>query len=96
MLFWHLLRHENAHIRFSMLRFSFGRSFKIAVVIRFFVFLGMLFWHLACRQNPHIRQVCCGFAAFDQLQPTLRSESRGQVYLHPAEPQGGNTTLEVG
>ena len=38
MLFWHLLRHENAHIRFSMLRFSFGRSFKIAIVIRFFVF----------------------------------------------------------
>ncbi len=29
MLFWHLLLHENAHIRFSMLRFSFGRSFKI-------------------------------------------------------------------
>ena len=39
MLFWHLLRHKNAHIRFSMLRFSFGRSFKIAIVIRFFVFL---------------------------------------------------------
>ena len=40
MLFWHLLRHENTHIRFSMLRFSFGRSFKIAIVIRFFVFFG--------------------------------------------------------
>ena len=32
----------------------------------------MLFWHLACRQNPHIRQVCCGFAAFDQLQNSYR------------------------
>ena len=40
MLFWHLLCHENAHIRFSMLRFSFGRSFKIAIVIRFFCFFG--------------------------------------------------------
>ena len=47
MLFWHLLCHENAHIRFSMLRFSLGRSFKIAIVIRFFCsFRGMLFWHL--------------------------------------------------
>ena len=55
MLFWHLLRHENAHIRFSMLRFLFGRSFKIAIVIRFFVFLGMLFWHLLCHENAHIR-----------------------------------------
>ena len=55
MLFWHLLRHENAHIRFSMLRFSFGRSFKIAIVIRFFVFLGMLFWHLLGHENAHIR-----------------------------------------
>ena len=36
MLFWHLLGHENAHIRPSMLRFSFGRSFKIAIVIQFF------------------------------------------------------------
>ena len=35
MLFWHLLGHENAHIRPSMLRFSFGRSFKIAIVIQF-------------------------------------------------------------
>ena len=42
---------------------------KIAIVIQFFCFFrGMLFWHLACRQNPHIRQVCCGFAAFDQLK----------------------------
>ena len=32
----------------------------------------MLFWHLACRQNPHIRQVCCDFAAFDQLQNSYR------------------------
>ena len=36
MLFWHLLGRENAHIRPSMLRFSFGRSFKIAIVIQFF------------------------------------------------------------
>ena len=56
----------------------------------------MLFWHLARRQNPYIRLVCCGFVAFDHLQPTLRSESREQVYLHSAEPQGGNTTLVVG
>ncbi|MBR6561269.1 MAG: hypothetical protein IKT75_08960, partial [Alistipes sp.] len=37
------------------LRFSFGRSFKIAIVIRFFVFLGMLFWHLLGHENAHIR-----------------------------------------
>jgi hypothetical protein len=37
MLFWHLLGHENAHIRPSMLRFSFGRSLKIAIVIQFLV-----------------------------------------------------------
>ena len=59
MLFWHLLRHENAHIRFSMLRFSFGRSFKIAIVIRFFCsFRGMLFWYLLghekCSHTPSI------------------------------------------
>ena len=35
MLFWHLLGRENAHIRSSMLRFSLGRSFKIAIVIQF-------------------------------------------------------------
>ena len=35
MLFWHLLGLENAHIRSSMLRFSFGRSLKIAIVIQF-------------------------------------------------------------
>ena len=35
MLFWHLLGHENAHIHPSMLRFSFGRSLKIAIVIQF-------------------------------------------------------------
>ncbi len=29
-------------------------------------------------------------------KPTLRSKSRGQIYLHFAEPQGGNTTLVVG
>ena len=39
MLFWHLLGRENAHIRSSMLRFSLGRSFKIAIVIQFFCFL---------------------------------------------------------
>ena len=39
MLFWHLLGRENAHIRSSMLRFSLGRSFKIAIVIQFFVLL---------------------------------------------------------
>ena len=55
MLFWHLLCHENAHIRFSMLRFSFGRSFKIAIVIRFLFFRGMLFWHLLRYENAHIR-----------------------------------------
>ena len=55
MLFWHLLCHENAHIHFSMLRFSFGRSFKIAIVIRFFVFWGMFFWHLLGHENAHIR-----------------------------------------
>ena len=37
MLFWHLLGRENAHIRSSMLRFSLGRSFKIAIVIQFLV-----------------------------------------------------------
>ena len=37
MLFWHLLGLENAHIRSSMLRFSFGRSLKIAIVIQFLV-----------------------------------------------------------
>ena len=73
MLFWHLLGRENAHIRPSMLRFSLGRSFKIAIVIQFFCsFRGMLFWHLACRQNSHIRPSNCGFAAFDQLQNSYR------------------------
>ena len=44
MLFWHLLGLENAHIRSSMLRFSFGRSFKIAIVIQFLV----LRWNGVC------------------------------------------------
>ena len=39
MLFWHLLGRENAHIRSSMLRFSFGHSFKIAIVIQFLVLM---------------------------------------------------------
>ena len=72
MLFWHLLGRENAHIHSSMLRFSLGRSFKIAIVIQFFCsFRGMLFWHLACRQNPHIRQVCCGFSVCESLKIPL-------------------------
>ena len=32
----------------------------------------MLFWHLLGRENAHIRQVCCGFAAFDQLKNSYR------------------------
>ena len=46
----------------------------------------MLFWHLACRQNPHIRQVCCGFAALDQLQNsycyTIFLFFRGMLFWH--------------
>ena len=44
MLFWHLLGRENAHIRSSMLRFSLGRSFKIAIVIQFLVELMGCCW----------------------------------------------------
>ena len=32
----------------------------------------MLFWHLLGHENAHIRQVCCGFAAFDQLKNSYR------------------------
>ena len=72
MLFWHLLRHENAHIRSSMLRFSLGRSFKIAIVIQFFCFFrGMLFWHLLGHENAHIRQVNCGFSVCESLKIPL-------------------------
>ena len=44
MLFWHLLGRENAHIRSSMLRFSLGRSFKIAIVIQFLGSVEGAFW----------------------------------------------------
>ena len=44
MLFWHLHGLENAHIRSSMLRFSFGRSLKIAIVIQFLGALKVRCW----------------------------------------------------
>ena len=47
----------------------------------------MFFWHLLRHENAHIRQVCCGFAAFDQLQPTLRSESRGGLHTMPSREE---------
>ena len=54
MLFWHLLCHENAHIRFSMLRFSFGRSFKIALLYDFLFFGVCSFGICSITKNAHI------------------------------------------
>ena len=50
MLFWHLLGLENAHIRSSMLRFSFGRSLKIAIVIQFLVLMLNGVWTLRMKE----------------------------------------------
>ena len=72
MLFWHLLGRENAHIRSSMLRFSLGRSFKIAIVIQFFCFLEVCsFGICSVTKNAHIRQINCGFSVCESLKIPL-------------------------
>ena len=78
MLFWHLLGRENAHIRSSMLRFSLGRSFKIAIVIQFFCFLEVCsFGICSVTKNAHIRQVNCGFSVCESLKIPLLYDFRG-------------------
>ena len=72
MLFWHLLGRENAHIRSSMLRFSLGRSFKIAIVIQFFCFLEVCsfgIWLVV--KILTYAQVNCGFSVCESLKIPL-------------------------